>query len=115
MEVRSISEFSVRTFCTYVLFPRLLQPFSLGLIVDPTQEKISAGFINAWILVFLRLKSVRSCALILKPNSVCWWEVAHLCVRARVCVCVFVRIAAELRHARYREQRIVNARPCRDR
>ena len=64
---------------------------------------------------FLKLKSVRSCALILKPNSVRWWERAHLCVRARVCVCVFVRIAAELRHARYREQRIVNARPCRDR
>ena len=52
---------------------------------------------------FLKLKSVRSCALILKPNSVCWWERAHLCGRARGCVCVFVRIAAELRHARYRE------------
>ena len=39
-------------------------------------------------LVFLKLKSVRSCALILKPNSVRWWERAHLCVRARVCVCV---------------------------
>src|SRR4029434_7707558 len=67
-------------------------------------------------MCFLKLKSVRSCALILKPNSVRWWERAHLCVRARVCVCVcvFVRIAAELCHARYREKRIVNARPCRD-
>src|SRR4029434_967245 len=36
----------------------------------------------------LRLKSVRSCALILKPNSVRWWERAHLCVCAHVCVCV---------------------------
>ena len=64
----------------------------------------------------LRLKSVRSCALILKPNSVRWWERAHLCVCAHVCLCVFVRIGAELRHARYREQRrIVNVRPCRDR
>src|SRR4029434_11239738 len=25
-------------------------------------------------------------------NSVRWWERAHLCVRARVCVCVFVRL-----------------------
>ena len=39
-------------------------------------------------MCFLKLKSVRSCALILKPNSVRWWERAHLCVRARVCVCV---------------------------
>src|SRR4029434_7208914 len=66
-------------------------------------------------MCFLNLKSVRSCALILKPNSVRWWERAHLCVRARVCVCVCVRIEAELCHARYKEQRIVNARPCRDR
>src|SRR4029434_8367119 len=39
---------------------------------------------------FLKLKSVRSCALILKPNSVSWWERAHLCVRARLCVCACV-------------------------
>ena len=38
-------------------------------------------------MCFLKLKSVRSCALILKPNSVRWWERAHLCVCARVCVC----------------------------
>src|SRR4029434_5007022 len=44
---------------------------------------------------FLKLKSVHSCALILKTNSVRWWERAHLCVRARVSVCVFVRIEAE--------------------
>src|SRR4029434_9781072 len=63
---------------------------------------------------FLKLKSVRSCALILKPNYLRWWERAHLCVRARVCVCVCV--------CAYRGgtqpcaiQRIVNARPCRDR
>src|SRR4029434_8104222 len=80
----------------------------------PTSEKISAGFMNAWKSVFLKPKSVRSCALILKPNFAHWWERAHLCVRARVCVCVCVcvcaRIAAALRHAQYREQRrIVNA------
>src|SRR4029434_6102569 len=39
---------------------------------------------------FLKLKSVRSCALILKPNSGRLWERAHLWVRARVCVCVCV-------------------------
>src|SRR4029434_2825015 len=39
-------------------------------------------------MCFLKLKSVCSCALILKPNSVHWWERAHLCVRARVRVCV---------------------------
>src|SRR4029434_4077622 len=37
---------------------------------------------------FLKLKIVRGCALIPRPNSVRWWERAHLCVRARVCVCV---------------------------
>src|SRR4029434_5651220 len=31
---------------------------------------------------FLKPKSVRSCALVLKPNSVRWWKRAHLCVRA---------------------------------
>src|SRR4029434_5231349 len=47
----------------------------------PTSEKISAGFMNAWKSVFLKPKSVRSCALILKPNFAHWWERAHLCVR----------------------------------
>src|SRR4029434_948787 len=83
MEARSISEFSVRTWA-YVLFPRLLsvlirphcRPY-LG--KDLRHERLE--------MCFLRLKSVRSCALILKPNSVRWWERAHLCVRARVCVC----------------------------
>src|SRR4029434_5460522 len=65
-------------------------------------------------MCFLKLKSVGSSALILKPNSVRCWERAHLCVHARVCVCVCV--------CAYRGgtppcaiQRIVNARPCRDR
>src|SRR4029434_7642457 len=105
MEARSISEFSVRTFCTYVLFPRLIGPHCrpyLGIYLCRIHERLDISF--------LKLKSVRSCALILKPNSVSWWERAHLCVRTRVCVCV--RIAAELCHA---EQRIENARPCRDR
>src|SRR4029434_11258792 len=39
-------------------------------------------------MCFLKLKSVRSCALILKPNSVRWWQRAHLCVCVCVCVCV---------------------------
>src|SRR4029434_5989196 len=41
-------------------------------------------------IIFLKLKSVRSCALVLKPNSVRLWERAHLCVRACVRVCVYV-------------------------
>src|SRR4029434_5818913 len=32
-------------------------------------------------ICFLKLKSVCSCALILKPNSVRWWKRAHLCAR----------------------------------
>src|SRR4029434_9238745 len=104
MEARSIflifsADMGVRSVSTSVV-AILIRPHSrpyLGKYLRWIHERLE--------MCFLKLKSVRSCALILKPNSVRWWERAHLCVRARVrvCVCVFVRIAAELSHARYRE------------
>src|SRR4029434_8789170 len=109
MEARSISEFSVRTFCTFCFHVSIL----IGPHCRPYLGKDLCRIHERLEMCFLKLKSVRSCALVLKPNSVRWWERAHLCVRARVWV--FVRIAAERCHAGYREQRIVNAPPCRDR
>ena len=92
MEARSISEFSVRSVSTSVV------AILIGPHCRPYLGKDLCRIHKRLDISFLRLKSVRSCALILKPNSVCWGERAHLCVRARVCVCVcvFVRIAAEL-------------------
>src|SRR4029434_4662742 len=86
MEARSISEFSVRTFCTFC--------FHVSILIGPHCRPYLGKDLR-WIherleMCFFKLKSVRSCALILKPNSVRWWERAHLCVRARVCVCVCV-------------------------
>src|SRR4029434_6249120 len=82
---------SVRTFCFHVCCSH-----SHWASLSTLPKKRSPWIHERLEMCSLRLKSVRSCALILKPNSVRWWERAHLCVRTRVCVCVFVRIAAEL-------------------
>ena len=91
MQARSIFEFSVRKrFVSTSVVAILIRPHSrpyLGKDLRWIHERLE--------MCFLKLKSVRSCALILKPNSIRWWERAHMCVRARVCV----RIVAELRHA----------------
>src|SRR4029434_7130153 len=95
MEARSISEFSVRTFCTFCFHVSIL----IGPHCRPYLGKDLCRIHERLEMCFLKLKSVRSCALILKLNSVRWWERAHLCVHARVsvglahvyvCVCLSV-------------------------
>src|SRR4029434_6317551 len=84
--------------CADLLYVRSVSTSVVAILIRP-HSRPYLGKDLRWIherleMCFFRLKSVRSCALILKPNSVRWWERAHLCVRARVCVCVCVLLRA---------------------
>src|SRR4029434_4974063 len=109
--IQNGSQIYFRIFGADILYVRSVSTSVLAILTGPHCRPYLGKYLcrihERLDISFLQLTSVRSCELVLKHMSVRWWERAHLCVRA--CVCVFVRIAAELCHARYREQRIVNA------